>query len=819
MAQSHEAMMSSSGLLIALGVAALAGALIGLFGVEPGWWLGAGLCLVGFGLVPGRVGRVSLVLSLVMVLAGWQAVRQGQASERDLRGYVVTERRLVEVTGVVVEEPTLRAESEAALAAFSFRPPRRLGVLEIVTLTVTGEARAVEGRVQLSIEGDERGPTVGTSMMARGWLTAIESPANPGAFDARAMYARRGVFGRLAVAGDEHWDELAQPGWSWRGWRAAANDRLSAGLLAGIDPEREAGAILDAVLLGRRSNLLSSLQEDFRLSGLAHLLAISGTHIAIIAGLAWLAAGLVVAHPGQRRLWVLAVLLMYLVVLPGRPSVVRSGIMAGCLLLAGWSGRRLGAFDALGLAALIVLAWDPGQVMDPGFQMSFAAVAGILVQMRWSSWRAQQRAEIEVHRTPARQLVSWLRAAFAAGLSAWAATLPIAAWHFGLVALAGPVLTLVAGPVLVVMLGAGVVKMLVGLMSVEVSSWMVPLVVWPAEVLRWQAGLGASLSGLSWQGSVDQALGWVVLLLVGVGLFVGWLIMPGRARLGASLTCAGVLVVLGGASLWSAVGRGHESDDLMIRFLAVGHGNAYVVDFPGPGGVWLVDAGGSPGVGERVLLPTLRSLGIDHLETLVITHADLDHYAGVPEVLDGVKVGRVLVSEGFATSLEEAGEGSALAEVGRHLDDSGVEMVTVSAGWEERSSQAVVRVVWPDAGVIGLSDNDSSLVLVIEAHGRRVLLTGDIDQAGVMGVGQRLRDARVDVIDLPHHGSRRPAAMRWLAELRLEIAVQSSGWPRAAGPSPWGAVLPGVRLFETYRDGAVTIRIDTSGEMTAASER
>ncbi|QDU70665.1 ComEC/Rec2 family competence protein [Mucisphaera calidilacus] len=759
----REAFGSSPGLLWYGGLAGVVGCAAGCV-VDRVWlWVGLSLVVWCSGWLVGRAWRGVVVWLLVAaVFAGWAAVGQGRTCGDDLRHYLVRERRLVAVTGEVVEAFAGGGGSSSVLAGFGYRPETRTGVLAVSTITVEGVVVAARGRLLVHLSGEGEVPGVGARIEARGWVTEMERASNPGGFDARAFYARRGVYGRLRV-GAGSWDRLEGAGWlGLRGLRAGVSGVLSERLLAGLDAEHV--ALVDAVVLGRRGAALEGLSEAFRMSGLAHLLAISGTHIGLVVLLTAGLLGLVIRHPRWRLVVCVVVLLAYLAVLPGRASVVRSGVMAVSLMMAAWSGRRLSGFDALGLAALVILGFDPVQVLEAGFELSFAAVAGILLWVRWRVRVAAADAgsAFEDHRAWGGRVRRWVVSVGGAGVAAWLATMPVAAWHFGWVVLAGPVLTLIATPVLMGVLGVGLLKMLVGLVTPAVDGVLAWVLGGLTACLIGMADVGASLPGLAWE-------------------------VPSTAEVAG----------------WFAGG----DDSLRVTYLSVGSGNAYVVRWP-DGRWWMVDAGGYPGAGEGVVLPALRALGVGRLETLVVTHSDLDHYAAVPEVLSSVGVGRVVVPVTFPERDEVVAD-SAVGVLWGCLDASGVAVERVSAGWSEDVGGARVEAVWPEAGAAGLSDNDGSLVLLVAANGCRVLFTGDLAAEGIAGVGDGL--AGVDVVDVPHHGSRKPEAMAWVAGLGPEVAVQSSGWPRSVGVNPWAVALPGVGLFETWRDGCVTVVVGRDG--------
>jgi competence protein ComEC len=247
-------------------------------------------------------------------------------------------------------------------------------------------------------------------------------------------------------------------------------------------------------------------------------------------------------------------------------------------------------------------------------------------------------------------------------------------------------------------------------------------------------------------------------------------------------------------------------------------------------------AGGFTDVGNATLVPALHSLGVTRIDSLFISHSDLDHICGALDVADHVPVGRALVTPQFTELAEKGLADAAEARVPggpdapeapvpagsfllRGLRRRGIPVEVVSRGWHEELGCAQAELLWPTASYrppTPRDTNDTCLVLSLRAAGRRILLNGDIQQRAMTGMFNLDTDLSADVVDLPHHGSFNPASIEWLHRAGPAIVLQSSGDSRLRpGADHWRDVLaptPIGRLVAA-RLGMVELTIDPGGKI------
>lgn len=552
---------------------------------------------------------------------------------------------------------------------------------------------------------------------------------------------------------------------------AEIKERSMAGLARGMPP-REA-ALARGFVLGEDEEVDEATKEDFRRSGLSHLLAVSGQNVTLLALLAMPLLGALGIPLRERLLWVLALILVYIPVAGAGPSIQRAGVMGALGLLATLGGRRGSRFYALAVAALVTLAIDPGVAADVGWQLSFAAVLGILLLSASLRKAIVERLGNGLWR---RALAEGVAATVAATL----ATAPLIAFHFetfSTTTLAANVLALpaVAPAMWLGMCGAGLAQ-IPGVPLEPLNGLNALLLAYIAQVASWCAApewaeLRVDLDG----GGLIAAY---AALVAGVLVIRRW---PAQAAACAALALAFVLPLPRDGDAAS------PPSGLRVSVLDVGQGDAILFQPAGAAAV-LVD-GGPPGAG---LARDLERAGIEHLGAAVVTHDQFDHAGGIEELLGRVPIERLV----FARLRREL-VGAAKA--------AGAEPHRVAAGRELRSGGLRLRVLWPPAELLGgvsVGQDPNQLSLVMEARWRgfSMLLTGDAEAESVP-----IEPPPVDVLKVSHHGSEDAGLGALLERSRPRLAVISAG-----SENPYGHPAP-VTLETLSRRGVPTVSTAEAG--------
>lgn len=645
-------------------------------------------------------------------------------------------------------------------------PEREVGVTRFHIEQARSRRASLPQRLRLSWYG---APPLAAGEV---WRLAVQLKrprglVNPQGFDYEAWLTARRVGATGSVKAGERLSAAEGP----QGWR----DRLRSALLAAPAHGRE-GA-LAALVLGDGSGLGEGDWQVLQATGTTHLLVISGQHVALLAGLLYaLVLGLF------RRGWwprgwpwlpcacglAMAGALAYGLLAGFEVPVQRACVMLAVVLLWRWRFRSLGVWLPLLAALTLVLVVEPLASLQPGFWLSFGAVA----LLAWcfsgrlapaAGWRVLPRAQ-------------------------WAMTLGLLPLLLALglpVSLTGALANLLAVP----WVGVGVVPLAL------LGPLLLPLPGVGSSLL-WLAGLQLDLlfDLLAWLAELAPARqfaaapGWAVLLGLGGVLLA---LLPA----GLPLRLFGALMPL---PLLFPAAAGIPSGEAEVRVLDVGQGLAVLVRTSAH--ALLYDAGPAArgfDSGEKVVLPLLLRQGVGRLDTLLLSHADQDHAGGAGSVLAGLPASRLLAGEAARQRLPYA-----------------VEPCRDGEQWQW---DAVRFTTWQMSG----DGNDASCLLLVEARGERLLLTGDISASGERALLGSGRDLRADWLLAPHHGSRSSSSAEFIAAVAPRGVLFSRGWNNAFGhPHPQVVArfrAAGVRIHDSAAEGALQLWLGRHG--TVAGER
>jgi competence protein ComEC len=694
-----------------------------------------------------RRGLAGMLLgaAVAVALVGVQAVRR-DAAVRALDGHGP-----VTVTATVEGDP--RARRAAAGPGGGYALPVRLDG----TPGTPGGARAV--------------------VLGTGPRWAVLLPGQRLRVAGRPLRAGHGDLTAVLIVADGPPHPLGRPPWP-----QVAAGRLRAGLRAACAglPDDVAG-LVPGLVVGDTGRMQPRVTDSFRAAGMTHLLAVSGSNVALVLGLVLLLARW--ARAGPRLAGALCVLALvgFVILVRPTPSVVRAAAMGAVGVTALVTGRSRAGVPALAASVLILIAFDPTLARDAGFALSVAATAGLLVIA--PGWRDALRR---------RGVPAGLAEALAVAAAAQAACAPVIAAIAGSVSLAAVPANLLAAPAVAPATVFGVAAAVASPFWPSAASFAAWLAGWPA---RWLI-LVADGSATTPYASLPWPAGWsgALLLLLAYIPAVAALRRPASRRLVAVLATAALVGALPVRLVtWSWPPPGWR-----VVMCDVGQGDALVLS-SAPGQAVVVDTGPEPDAVDRCL----RDLGVRVVPVLVVTHLHADHVGGIAGVFRGRRVGLLLCSP---LAEPQSGWRVLAAAAGR------TPVLAPPRGWRAVAGAVTLRVLGPVSLLRGTrSDpNDNSLVLRAEVGGVRILLPGDaeVDEQDALLAASAPGDLRVDVLKVAHHGSgyQQP---RLLTGTGAVVALVSVGAGNSYG-HPSTAVLAmlrgtGARILRTDRDGAVAV--------------
>jgi competence protein ComEC len=715
--------------------------------------LAAGLLAVGSVLLGARR---TVALGAALLLAGlwWGSARLEQIDRSDLASAAgEAGSALVEVTG------------PARRSAFAVRVPIRVHRFR-------SERTDEPARLELP---RGRAPPQGSLLELVASVRRPRPPMEGDRFDEAAYLKRQGVHAVLVASGYRIVGQRGGIG----GLADALRRRVDRSLAPGLDGERR--AVVAGVVLGEDEGLDQELRDDFRASGLYHLLAVSGQNVAyVIAGALLLAWGLGLPRWAGQVAALLSVL-AYVAAVGWQPSVVRAGVAGSLASLAWLASRPADRWYALLVGAAVLMAATPYALLEPGFQLSFAAVSAIFVAVP----RVERR--LEGYPLPRR-----LAAALAVSAACGVVTAPILWLEFGSIPVYSVLGNALAEPVVAPLLGLAFAATLLDPIFPAAALALGWLNGWLAAYLA----LSARLVGGLPHAQVSSGGGAAALAAVLLVVVLATRLRPPRGR--RLLALAAMAAVLGLA--WRSAGEETPPlppGGLRVSVLDVGQGDAILLQVAQ--GAVLVDEGPP----EAEVADQLQTLGVSRLAVLVVTHPHRDHVGGAAEILDRLQVGLVL------DPLEPTHSSDERAAL-REARQEHVRIVAARVGLSYRLGRLRLRVLWPDGPGVESEDPHHHAVVLLATYGSfDVLLTADAESE----VTLPLRPTTVEVLKVAHHGSSDPGLPELLDLVDPRIAVISVGTGNDYGhptPSTLAALArqPGLEVYRTDEDGRVVIESD-----------
>ncbi|MGN6726730.1 MAG: ComEC/Rec2 family competence protein [Tepidisphaeraceae bacterium] len=732
----------------------------------------------------------------------------------DIARFASDDRRLCQVEFQLSESPrivTMDAGQHHAL------PARQTALVDVTAVKTWASWQPATGRALLQI--NEPNPQLAAGQRVR-MLGTLDRPApamNPGQFDWAAYYRQQRILASLHVVHANNLTILERhpPSWHtrWCDWTRA---QLGAGF---SDEQSLDHALLRALVLGDSDPELRDVQEAFRATGTSHHLAISGMHVAVMGAVVFFALRLLRRSP--RTAWWVALLFVLAygwAVLPS-PPVVRAVLMWLAIGVAVLSRRSIDVLHLLALIVIAMLIYQPIDLFNAGFQLSFGTVLGLILLVGPVSRMLGVQPASDDGFTPTQKILLRVAARIdseiililSAALVAWIVSLPIVATHFSQLNPWAVFASIALAPIVLVSLVGGVLKILLTALWPSVASGWAWIAQQPIHVMR------ATVEWLARLPAGDIALpappAWVILLFY-LTLLVA--IFHTRrasirllARAGFGFALLAILLLPYRTSIAQSTGTG----ELRFTLLSVGAGECIVIEPPSHR-VLVVDAG-SLSLADPVrkcIGPFLRARGITSIDTLAITNADTDHYGAAAELVRAYDVREVLTAEHFEQLVSRNAVGQHLL---KSLNDAQRPPRHLDPGQQlPLGTDTTIDVLWPPRENQQFLDNDQSLVLRLTHAGTRALITGDIQSAAMTALLADPAQLRADVLIAPHHGSSEPTTPAFVQAVHPRVILSSNDRSLTQKQVRFENIVRGIPLYRTNACGAITLHLRPQGQLT-----
>src|ERR1039458_1309975 len=711
-----------------------------------------------------------LLLWLLIAFVGWTnlASRTAIVSPNDLRALLGDTNAIVTVRGTLIETPHLRITERDGQ-----QTERSVAQVQVTALRRDANWRPAAGSIIVTTPGalDSRF-FAGQPVEVTGVISRPASPLAEGLFDYRDYLQTRGIFYQLKTGSTNGWQlggsPLAGPPLTDRflNW---SKHTLALGL-----PEDEPLHLLWAMTLGWRTAFTADISEPFLRAGTMHLFAIDGLRIALISGM--LVALLRVLQVSRAWCGIVAIPLIwfYTAATGWESSAIRASVMM-TIVLGGWALKRPGdTVNSLAAAAFIILLWEPRQLFEASFQLSFFVVLVIALMLPPLNkiferlWQSDPLLPVELLPRWRRALIAtlrWLSRYFALSFAAWVGSIPLSAKYFHLFS---PVST----PANIVAVPLGTLALMSNFGSLVCGMWFP----WATELFNHSAWffMSAMTAVSEFSTKIPGAFfyvpapSWLTILIyyaVLIGWLLGWLWAPQRRIWSAAGL---ILLVAGCAWRWQAA-----RSEIKLTVLPLNGGHPVFVDAAGRKNDWLVDCGDTNAV-ESTLKPFLRAQGVNRVPRLVLTHGTVQNTGGAELLNQLFGVGEIYTSPIRFRS-------AAYRKIVAEFDKPPTRHRIINRG----GTAGCWQVLHPAATDNFEHADDAALVLLENFYGTRVLLLSDLGREGQSALLSRTNNLRADIViaGLPDEGEPLCDALLDAAQPKV-IVIADSDFPATRRASP-----------------------------------
>ncbi len=755
-----------------------------------------------------------LAFACFFCLGGIRLAGYYQPAASDIRIFLGDESQLATVKGTILTEPRVNKNEQWVFAKFTHKDPSSSFYLELNEAeTTTGWAK-VTGIIRVQVDEPVLDLKVDDMVQIYCWLDKFKCPHNPGQFDIAEYMKKNNVFVAASVKSRDS-IELLKGNSSGLFTKVQGKlKKIANEAMLGDSPVQEQSqALLAALLLGYRTDIDAATNEAFRQTGLFHFISLSGMNFAILVGIIWWfckAAGLM--KPARAAVCTIAAVIFLLVVPPNAPAM-RAGIMCTVFCASFFFRRQSNPLNSLSLAAIILLLIKPTELFEVSWQLTFASVLGIIlftdrianflyertIERYWSNktFKTQNFFHITL-----KKLVSLIVNMFAVTFAACLASSGILLYNFYTINYLTWLWTIIMSPLIALISIIGYLKLIITLVLPTLANFLGIIANLLSVYLIWIIKLFAS-----WHISevLIGSVPWIVIIL-----YYGFIFFAAYARINRPLLKKVIVTVMFSAIiLFLVVSKCQRvyRDNLIVTTLDVGHGQAILAQLPGKTNI-LFDAGSLhySDIGRKIIVPFLNYSGIGTIDAIIISHGDIDHINGIPEIVEYRRIGGVYADDAVFPGTDPCGPPKVLKTF---LAKNGIKIQPLKPNFDR------IEILWPNKQTGNdekLSNNNKSVVSLIKFAGRKILLCSDIEEASQKNLIARDPALKTDIVVVPHHGSTRTLDDSFLENLNASTLIYSCG--RSQYENQHSSLSANsIKSFYTAGDGAITVHIDKNGDI------
>jgi competence protein ComEC len=650
------------------------------------------------------------------------------------------------------------------------RPDKILLTIEVDKLWQKEVAAASCGKILVTFRNVPGEFQYGQEIWVRGKLRKPRDCRNPGEFDYRDYLLAQKIHAVMTVSDSKNYRVLAdgRGNWFWQSMVMPVKGYLDDLIIDNLDSSEQ--ALLRGLMIGERGFIAMEMRDDFAKLGVIHILAVSGLHVGFVILIFMGVSGFFRIPYWLKVLLTILALAFYACLTDLKPPVVRASVMGSLVLIATLIERKTDIYNILALAALLILLFNPMQLFQAGFQLSFMAVISII------SLYPKIRQLAALKKIGDLKFLKYPADLFAVSLAAFFGTLPFTLYYFNRV----PSFALLANIFIIPLAFCGLASGI----AAAVSNLLLPALAQQYMASAWLS-LHVLIKSVSWGAALPYA-SWEVysMNLHHMPLYFGTLFILANLNVRRFRRWSLIwLLLLVNIFVWRFV---FKNDHLFeVVFLDIGQGDAALLRLPGDKNI-LIDGGPrNPyyDAGQWVIEPYLKRQGIDELYALVLSHTDADHLGGFPHILRKFKVQEVWDNG--------VGSDTRLFREYLHLVDSlKIKRRILHTGdFLEDFDPVKMFVMHPSTGFSKSGHhnlvNEASLSLKVSVGSVDLLFIGDVESAGEAELSRFGPWLQSEVLKVAHHGSITSSSQKLIDHVNPDIAVISVGEMNKFGhPSP-----------------------------------
>jgi len=731
-----------------------------------------------------------------------------QPESDDIRNFVGQEKQLATIRGIILTEPHPE-EPRWQFAKFSHTDPRSSFYLQLREIETTDGWGKVTGKVRVQVNERLLDLRAGDYVEVLCWLDRFKNATNPGQFDIAEYLARNNTFiaasvesrSSITLLKNHRCDVFAKI-------RRVLAQIATAKLLDIPYAFEQSHQLLLALVLGYRANIDTDVYMAFRKTGLLHFICLSGMNFGIVFLIIWYLCRIVGLLKPARAAVCIIVAILFLLVIPYQAPAMRAAVMCFTFCIAFFFSRHPNALNSLSLAAIVLLLFNPIQLYEIDWQLSFTAVLGILV--------LSNRINLFLFETITNHprisdtiKTNWfvrmfpkpnsLFNFFSVPFAAWLATSGILLYHFYTINIFTTLWTIVVSPLIAIVSFLGYIKMILAIILPTVASWLNPAIFnladWLITIVKFLAALDKTNILI---GHVPIAFIVFCYTFIFSAAFVNF--RYHKVKIAMLLVMFLTIIIFLGALKFQRTYR----KNLVITCLNVGHGQAIIAQLPGSK-TCLFDAGSQNinDIGTKIIVPFLNYNGISKLDAIFISHGDIDHINGIPEVVELCGVDAI-----YADELLSEMQKPTVKYLNNWLNQTGLEIQPL-----QNNTIAGIKIIWPNdiANLDSrLSDNDKSVVTLIDCVNSKVLLCSDIEKNAQAQLLKLYPNLSPDIVVVPHHGSLKTRLSNFLNALGANVFIYSCS-ERLLDSLKKSNQTSLSKSFYTCEDGAIIVSVNEGG--------